>query len=230
MKQPDLILLHGALGSKEQFASLVPLVEIKGRVHTIDFEGHGQAPDNNRPFSTEHFTESVREYMEEHNLPLVDLFGYSMGGYVALCIARQYPKLVRRVFTFATKFDWSIETADREASLLDPDRIARKTPKFAKMLSKRHINSDWRDVVLKTRRMTLRQGTETMLSKADYQELKNVIRLSMGDRDQMVSIEETLNIYRLLSKGQFQIFPNTPHIIELTPLNLLADAINTFFQ
>ena len=36
-----LLLLHGALGSKEQFTALNEQLSSEFEVHTLDFEGHG---------------------------------------------------------------------------------------------------------------------------------------------------------------------------------------------
>jgi pimeloyl-ACP methyl ester carboxylesterase len=228
MKQPDLILLHGALGSGDQFTPLLPLLEGIGKVHTIDFEGHGRAIPKNRPFEVDYFVENILDYMAENGLAVVDLFGYSMGGCVALCLARRYPERVGRIFTFATKFQWNPETAEKEASYLDPDRIEKKAPKFAQALGKRHPSSGWRNILLKTKEMTLQQGRESVLTETDLKKIFRPVRLSMGDRDQMVSIEETINTYRLLPDAQLQIFPDTPHIIEQVSMEMLADAIFSF--
>lgn len=50
MSKPDLMLLHGALGSRAQFSSLEPVLGETFRVHTLDFEGHGDSPLKERVF------------------------------------------------------------------------------------------------------------------------------------------------------------------------------------
>jgi hypothetical protein len=55
------------------------------------------------------------------------------------------------------------------------------------------------------------------------------VRISIGDRDKMVTLEESIRVYRLLEKGEFQVFPNTPHPLEKAPVDKLAEAIIDFF-
>ena len=230
MNPPDLLLLHGALGAADQYASLRPMLGRAEKIHTLDFEGHGHAPAKNRPFKAEYFVENVLDYMDENRLDQVDIFGYSMGGHIGLCLARKHPERVRRIFTFATKFNWTPDTAQREASYLDPDLAAHKAPEFAHTLEKRHGSDNWKDVLYKTKEMTLKQALETSLTAEDFRLISQPVRLSMGDRDKMVGLEETIHIYRLLPNAQLQIFPLTPHLIEQVSMEMLANAMTSFFD
>ena len=54
------------------------------------------------------------------------------------------------------------------------------------------------------------------------------VRIGVGDRDQMVTIEESVAAYRRLQKGELQVFPRTPHPIERVPIKLVADAVLDF--
>lgn len=126
-KKHCLVLLHGAVGAKSQFAELVPLLESHFEVITLDFEGHGTADLTDRPFKIEHFAENALNMAGSEKF---DVFGYSMGGYVALYLALYQPERVGRVFTLATKFDWTPVTAEKEVKLLDADKILQKIPQY----------------------------------------------------------------------------------------------------
>ncbi|RLB84543.1 MAG: alpha/beta hydrolase, partial [Deltaproteobacteria bacterium] len=130
----DLLLLHGALGSMSQFSALIPFLEDKYRIHTLDFEGHGSSPPKDRLFSGEHFGENVLDYLDTNELEHVNVFGYSMGGHVALYLARKWPERIHSIFTLATKFLWTPEIAAHEITFLDPDTIQEKAPRFAMVL------------------------------------------------------------------------------------------------
>src|SRR5574341_2268135 len=95
MLKPRLLLLHGAVGAGSQFDFLLPLLGERYEVHRLDFEGHGVSPLRGRPFRTEHLAENVAEYLDRSALESVDIFGYSMGGYVALYLAHAQPQRVR---------------------------------------------------------------------------------------------------------------------------------------
>lgn len=230
MSRPNLLLLHGALGSKSQFSSLIPLLEEAFQIHVLDFEGHGSSPLKNRGFRMDHFAENVLDYLNENSLHCVDIFGYSMGGHVGLYLAKKHPECVHRVFTLATKFLWTPELADHEAASLGVDDMLKKVPQFAKVLEERHAVSGWKNVLEKTKEMFLEQGKNNLLPLEEMGQIPHIVRIGIGDRDKMVSIEESVEAYRSLPRGELQIFPKTPHPLEKVPLSNLVHAMIDFFR
>lgn len=224
-----LLLLHGALGSA---ATLQPLQEILAphyAVHSLNFSGHGGEPLPQASFRIEQFANDVMRYLDQHEIPQVDVFGYSMGGYVALYLALNHPERFRRVFTLATKFAWSPETAAKEIKLLQPDKIQEKVPEFASMLASRHAPIDWREVVMGTADMMQQLGQQPLLTADILPKISAPVRVSVGDRDNMVSVEETTWAYRLLPSGSLLVLPDTPHPLEMAdPMRLLQE-IRQFF-
>jgi len=229
MARLNLLLLHGALGSKSQFSSLIPLLEDTLQIHTLDFEGHGSSPLKVRSFRSDHFAENVLDYLNEHSLSSVDIFGYSMGGHAGLYLAKNHPERINRVFTLATKFLWTPEIADHEAALLDADQILKKVPHFAKVLEERHAVSGWKNVLQKTKEMFLELGEKNTLPEEHIRRIPHVVRIGVGDRDNMVSIEESVKVYQSLPQGELQIFPATPHPLEKAPLSCLVHSLIDFF-
>ncbi len=230
MSKDHLLLLHGTLGAKSQFTSLIPLLEDKFHIHTLDFEGHGSSPMRKRSFKEVHFAENVMEYMDEISLSHINIFGYSMGGKVGLFLAKTYSERINKVFTFATKFLWTSESVDRETSSLDAEKISEKVPHFARMLEEIHAGSGWRNVVQKTKEMMLTLVTESSPTIGEMDQIQQEARVTVGDKDNLVSIEETVRAYRSLPKGQLQIFPKTPHPIGKVPLTHLAHSLVEFFN
>ena len=163
MKKYDLLLLHGALGSKSQFTSLTSQLKDTFRIHTLDFEGHGSAPMRDRAFRDDHFAENVTDYLDENGLGRVGIFGYSLGGHVGMYLAKTQPERVDKMFTIATKFVWTPEIADREIALLDPKKILKKVPQFARVLEERHTASGWKNVLQKTAEMFFELGRKNLL-------------------------------------------------------------------
>jgi pimeloyl-ACP methyl ester carboxylesterase len=229
MNKPDLLLLHGALGSKSQFSSLIPCLKDAFRLHTLDFEGHGGSPLKDRAFREEHFAENVLDYLSENSIGRTDIFGYSMGGHVGLYLAKIHPERINKIFTLATKFLWTPEVADHEAASLDADKIIKKVPHFAKALEKRHALSGWKNVLKKTKEMILEMGGKNILPVKDIGQIQHEVRIGVGDRDNMVSIEESVEVYRSISQGELQIFPKTQHPLEKAPLSDLVHSMVEFF-
>ncbi|MGD8710694.1 MAG: alpha/beta hydrolase [Ectothiorhodospiraceae bacterium] len=229
MDRPNLLLLHGALGSGSQFRELAETLAPRFTVHHPDFEGHGAAADAGRPFRTEHFAENIRAYMDSHGLAQAHVFGYSMGGYVALYLAARDPERVSSLMTLATKIAWTPEFASGEVRFLDPDKIAAKVPAFAQQLERRHEGFGWRNVLAATEEMMRSLGESPDLDDNALERVRQRARIAVGDRDHMVTLEECAEAYRHLPSAELQVLPGTPHPLEKVNVSRLAAALVDFF-
>ncbi|WP_205503598.1 alpha/beta fold hydrolase [Rufibacter psychrotolerans] len=225
-----LLLLHGALGAKNQFEPLLPLLPADWPVYSFNLAGHGGAALPAGPFSIQGYVAQLLEWLAERKLPSVQVFGYSMGGYIALEAARQQPGKFSKVFTLATKFDWTPATAQAEAARLQPQVIAQKVPAFAQMLQERHAPQDWTEVVRRTADLMRQLGEQPVLGAQELKQIAVPVRIAVGDKDQMVSVEESLAAYRHLPHGQFQVLPSIKHPLEQVEWPLLAQALLHFFS
>jgi pimeloyl-ACP methyl ester carboxylesterase len=223
-----LLLLHGALGSKDQFANLASGLNEHYIVHLLNFSGHGGVPMPEK-FSIEIFANDVLKYLEENKISKINIFGYSMGGYVALYLAKHYPEKIEKIFTLGTKFHWSPEIAAKETKMLDAGKITEKIPAFAEALSKRHGPLNWKLVLNKTAEMMNELGNKNILSLPDYKGIENTVQIGIGDNDTMVTLEETLDAYRKLKTAFFIVMPNTQHPIEKVNPERLKMEIRLFF-
>jgi len=222
-----LLLLHGAVGSAEQLKPLQHQLEERYQVHNLNFPGHGgtEMPD---AFSIPSFSDFVSRYCKKEGLNEVSVFGYSMGGYVALYLAKEQPRLVSRIVTLATKFHWDETTAAREIKMLIPELILQKVPQFAKTLEGRHAPNNWKTVLQQTAVMLAGMGAYNPLLPGDYTGINNPVLLMLGDRDKMVSLEETREVYQKLPDAQLAVLPGTPHPVESVDFALLRFYIERF--
>ncbi len=227
MSKQRLLVLHGALGSAKQLQSLCDKLDATFDVHSFNFSGHGgRAFETN--FSIDQFATDLKSYIEENKLEGIDIFGYSMGGYVALRLALIESNLISKIHTLGTKFGWSPETAAKEVKMLNPEKIEEKVPAFAKVLSERHAPNDWKDVLLNTKQMMLALGAQPVLSQREYQQITNDVIIGIGSEDSMVSIEESELVANHLPHGQLQVFEGFKHPIEQIDCNILAESIEDF--
>lgn len=226
MKQ--LLLLHGAIGASDQLLPLANLLKDNFDIHLLDFSGHGCGSDCTT-FSIDQFSKDVLDYLQKKEIETIAIFGYSMGGYVALQLARQHPEKVELLFTLGTKFDWDPEIAAKEIQLLNPDRIEEKLPAFAHVLAQRHQTLNWKRVLKLTADMMTAMGNDNPLKPADSNEIKHRTRIVLGELDNMVTQKETQEVAEQLPNASLLILKNTSHPIEKVPLNELANEIIRFF-
>ncbi|HXS37968.1 MAG TPA: alpha/beta hydrolase [Flavipsychrobacter sp.] len=224
-----LLLLHGAIGASDQLLSLSEILAKDFKVYTLDFSGHGGKgmPTN---FSIETFAKDVLNFLEANNLNKVSIFGYSMGGYVGMYIAKHYPEKITKIITLATKFHWDEIIAAREIQMLNPEKIESKIPAFAQTLQQRHQPNDWKEILHKSSLMLESLGRNNILKREDYATIDIPALILLGDRDKMVSLEETVTIYKTLPNAQMGILPNTAHPIEQVDSDLLGFFIRRFIR
>ncbi|GAA4460355.1 alpha/beta hydrolase [Nemorincola caseinilytica] len=223
-----LLLLHGAIGSSSQLMPLADALSATYDVHVPDLPGHGGRAFADAPFSMQLFAQSVLAYMDEKGLSKVSIFGYSMGGYVGMYLARHHAHRMNKVITLATKYHWDEATAAKEILMLDPAKIEAKLPAFAATLQQRHAPNDWKEVLKKTADMMVALGVNNTLKQEDHAAITTPVLVLLGDRDKMVTQDETLAVYKALPTAQLGILPGTPHPIEQVDAALLAALINRF--
>jgi len=225
----SVILLHGATGAADQLEPLAGLLrELGFDVHSFSFSGHGQVPFGSA-FGIAAFAEELKTYIASHGLYQPYVFGYSMGGYVALYLAVRHPELMGSIATLATKYHWTVEGAAKEVRMLDADTITQKVPAFAAALQNRH-GDNWPQLLQRTADMMLELGSMPMLDDTVLETLTQRVMVGLGDRDNMVSPEETLQLFHALPDACMYMLPATGHPIEKANIPLLAQVLHQFFN
>lgn len=223
MKSNQLILLHGALGSKNQLAALAKELSKSFDVYFFNFEGHG-GNITHQNFSIELFTTNLKDYIVNNKLEGASVFGYSMGGYVALNLALQHPELINGIVTFGTKFDWTEESTAKEILMLNPEMIEEKVPKFAAHLQSMHLDG-WKEVLLKTGEMMLNLGRSPLLNADQLNQINNPVTIGIGSEDSMVSIDESNMAAQQLANGKLEILDGFVHPLERNEVIGMAEYI-----
>lgn len=215
-----MILLHGALGSELQLEPLKNVLKQSFEVFSFSFEGHGEKATN-RPLEIANFSENLLEFVAENHLEKSSIFGYSMGGYVALYTEALRPGTFAQITTLGTKFLWNPDSSAREVRMLQPEIIEEKVPKFAAHLARMHAPNDWKENMRATAEMMERMGEHPPLDAVDLSQIQLPVQLLLGTKDAMVSVEETLRIQEQLPHAKFDLLENVEHPIEKLDLNLL---------
>lgn len=225
-----LILLHGALGHTHHFAPYLPWLQQHFTVHQFLFQGHGETPIPGTGIRMEHYADQLKQYVEAHNLEQFDVFGYSMGGYVALYYALQHPGKMRSLLTLATKLNWTAEGAAKESKMLNPDVLAEKVPKYAAQLAAQHGQEQWKALLPAIADMMVALGNNPLLGLEEYGHIQSRIQLMVGDKDAMVSLEETLEAAKNIPEARFAVLPQTKHPLEQVRPQLLMDLMKDFWN
>ena len=106
VENPVLIILHGFLGSSDNWKTLATQYASNGfEVHALDLRNHGKSFHSD-DFSYEIMVQDVLEYCLANNLKTFDIIGHSMGGKVAMLFATTYETRVKKLIIadIGTKF------------------------------------------------------------------------------------------------------------------------------
>ncbi|MGO3812509.1 alpha/beta fold hydrolase [Mesonia sp.] len=227
-EKTDILLFHGALGSQQQFNILKKLLQPHFKVHSFNFSGHGNS-STDREFSMELFQNDVLSYMEENSLTSANIFGYSMGGYVALKLAINYPEKAEKLMTLGTKIRWDVETAEKEVKLLRPEEMLEKIPQFVEMLKKEHGTENWKTLVLKTAQMMHGLGNGNAIALESLKIVEAKVLVALGSKDKMVSKNESQELVAKLNQGKFLEIEGFKHPIVQIDQEQLSEIIISYF-
>lgn len=223
----NLILLHGALGNAAQFEYLEELLDVSFNVYSFNLSGHGDKNfDGN--LSIEAYADELYRFAESKNLDEFYVFGHSMGGYIALFLHLKGYSALKGVFTLGTKLYWDPSIAELESRMLNPAKVKEKVPHFAQALEKTH-GEKWESLMAAISEMLKNMGIKAPISVGDYESIKIPVQIGIGDRDKMVSLEETIDVYRRIPACRLLVIPNTPHPFEQADSVRLAQEIMEFF-
>lgn len=236
-----LLLLHGGLFNIDlQFGELIDGLSAKRQVIATDFQGHGYTNDIDRPLGTAELASDVVGLLARLDVPRVDLFGFSVGGAVALYLAIEYPELVRKAVISSVSFNPSGDRDENAAAVesMKVEMIAG-TPMEADYLAKSpHPDHDHLQTLL-DKLGAYDRGTSGW-SDDDIRGIEAPTLLTFGDAD-AVKLEHVVRFHQLrggdvngdfvgVPASQLAIFPGTTHFTGLARTPLVLDAVTTFLD
>ena len=238
-----LLLLHGGLGSIDMFRPVVlPGLVEHHQVIAVDLQGHGRSTLGDRPISLLDMGDDMAAILDELGYDQVDVFGYSLGGGVALRLAIQHPDSVRTLALASAGFaqdGFYPEMLPMQAQVGAAMADAMKgTPMYESYMAVAPKPEDFP-------RLLDRMG-EWMRTPYDWsaevRTLKMPVLLVYGDSD-MFRLEHVVEFYHLLGGGlqdagwqrehmshnRLAILPNVTHY-EMFLQPALAQMVVTFLE
>lgn len=223
--KPEILLLHGALGAASSLDDLALELSADRKVYQMNFPGHGGAAGADEGFTLESFTQALNDFIETHIKHPVEVFGYSMGGFVALNAAKNGSKWITKVYTLATKIIWDATIAEQENKNLDLHFLEQKAPQFIAELQKIHGEDQCEKLLSQTQSFLTELGNTKPLRDEGLGKIQIPVLFMLGENDKMVSLEETENAVKYTPNSVLNILPNTAHQIHKVNKVLVADAI-----
>jgi pimeloyl-ACP methyl ester carboxylesterase len=219
---PALLMLPGLLGSiQTQWRVFAQNLAGEYYVIMMDLRGHGRSTNETAELRPNPMVNDIIGLLDHLQINQVHVVGYSLGGYLGLILAQNQPRRLGSLIMHATKFYWTEAAAAKMRQQLDPDKMAEAVPVYADQLVQAHGGRHWRELV--------RQAADLVswlpdngLKERVLANIQTPVLVSVGDRDELVPLNEALRLSRALSKGELLTLPGVHHPFQtIRPIPLL---------
>jgi pimeloyl-ACP methyl ester carboxylesterase len=231
-----LLLLHGGLFDiDQQFGALIPGLSADRQVIATDFQGHGRTNDVDRPLRSADLAGDVVRLLRHLEVERVDVFGFSVGGAVALHLAIERPDLVRKLVASSVSFSPDGDRPENAGAVgdLTVEMIAGTPMEQAYRAKSPHPD---RLQTLLDKLMTFDEG-RTGWSDAQIEGIAAPTLITVGDCD-AVTLGHAVRFLQLrggdvngdfvgVPSSQLAVFPGTTHFHGLDRTELVLDVVRT---
>ncbi|MCU1433887.1 MAG: putative hydrolase, alpha/beta fold family protein [Pseudarthrobacter sp.] len=236
-----LLLLHGGLFDiEQQFGSLIPSLSDGRRVIATDFQGHGRTNDIDRPLGTHHLASDVIGLLGHLGVENVDVFGFSVGGAVALDLAINHPELVRKLIVSSVSFRPEGERGGNAEAVAEMtvDVIAGTPMEERYLAVSPHPDRGHLQGLLD--KLARYGAGESGWSDDEIRGIAAPTLITVGDCD-MVRLDHAVKFLQLrggdvngdfegVPASQLAVFPGTTHFFGLARTDLVRDVVITFLD
>jgi pimeloyl-ACP methyl ester carboxylesterase len=237
--QTPLLLLHGGLFDIDlQFGELIPSLAATRQVIATDFQGHGRTNDIDRPLSSADLASDVVGLLQHLDVPRADVFGFSVGGGVALGLAIRHPELVRKLIVSSVSFHPDGDRPENTEAVgeMTVDMIAG-TPMEQSYKTKSPHPDRLQGLLDK---LGAFDADVTGWSDDDIRGIAAPTLITVGDCD-AVKLEHAVRFLQLrggdvngdfvgVPASQLAVFPGTTHFFGLARTDLVRDVVLTFLD
>jgi pimeloyl-ACP methyl ester carboxylesterase len=219
-----LVLLHGAFGR----ATVYPALARSRQQIAVELQGHGHTADIDRPLTVEHMADDVAALLQHLKIEQADVFGYSMGGNVALALAIRHPELMGRVAINGSYFGAMEQAYEPESFKQFKSLPADFAPPVLKGPYDKVAPEpkQWPVLVAKIKKMGLEWKGFT---RAQMKSIKAPLLISLGDRDG-VRLEHAVEMFRLVPNARLAVFPGGDHFLIFTSPDTVLAPIAAFLN
>ena len=205
-KGTPVLLLHGGLGSGEQFGFQVPALADSYQLVLIDTRGHGRSTLTKTKLTYHLMAEDVIAVMDKLELPHAAIVGWSDGGEIGLDLAIHHPARLSKLFVIAANYDVHGSKARGDHT----ETFARYGAKCRKDYGKLSAKDQrkWDELV---DAMTPVWHATTVFTKDQLRAITVPTVVADGDHDEIIELAQVKEMATLIPKGRLVVFENASH-------------------
>jgi pimeloyl-ACP methyl ester carboxylesterase len=233
-----LVVLHGAFMTIELLGKLVPELARTRQVIAVELQGHGHTADIDRPLSYEQLADDTAALLGHLGVSVVDVYGYSLGGGVALQLAIRHPAVVRKLVVVSASYTSQGLHAESMPAIeqLTPEMLMG-TPWYEAYVRAAPDPGAFPTLVARMKRLDL---TPFAWPREALQAITAPTLIVIGDSDGTTP-EHAVDMFRLRGGGvfgdiaglptsQLAILPGTTHVGILDRADWLLPMITAFLD
>lgn len=229
MSRPQFVVIHGGNGTGPQMEPLAAALRPYGDVHSPNLPGHGgrSIPES---FSIQGHAEDLAAGLSARGVERAHYFGYSVGGYVALYLARHMPSRTLGVCAIATKYVFDESTVEHWTRISSAEWMRKPGNPRAAQMERLHAPQDWTELVKVNARLYRDLGRDAPLKDPDLAAIAAPVMLVGSNRDQLVPWAETLALGALVPGSKLVMFYGHAHPISAVPCPSVAKAYGEWLK
>jgi len=225
-----LLLLPGLMGAiSRQWSNFVPALATDFRLVLMDLRGHGRSGNNAPTLQTGRMVQDIVGLLDELQATAVHVAGYNLGGYLGLQLLLTQPRRVHTLLMHGSKFYWTAEAAAKLRAQLDPDDLATKVPAYADQLAQDHGGRQWRILVRQAADL-IAYLVDDGLKEGMIKRIQTPVLVSVGDRDELIPLNEAQRLSRMLPNGRLLVLPGVRHPYQTIPAVPLIPMMQEFHR
>ena len=238
---PEVVLVHGFLGSSKIFGPLTNYLLRRFSVTTIDLPGFSESYDVPVPSSVAELSRMVIETIRSSGIEKCAILGHSLGAWIALEISLQQPNLLEKMILYGgspdgycperfESYEKSIERIRSEGIETFAAELAAKWFRLGKEdpmypLAKEAGNHSNEEAAILHVKSWNQWKTRDRLEK-----VKTPAMIVCGDRDRSTHPELSIEMWNKISGSQLFILPNAGHIAHLEHTQAFNAVVESFLE
>lgn len=238
-KGAPLVLIHGYPLDHSTWDKVVPFLENDFDLIIPDLRGFGESDVMEADDSIIEFASDIEGLLSHFKIKKAFLAGHSMGGYVALAFAREYPDFVSGLGLISTQA--AADSLERKEGryatakqVLDEGVkvvVESMTPKLS---ADAHIQSFVRELMSKQRPLGVYSALTSMAERPDSTDLLQTFKFPVviihGDADALIPVERGREMKAALPSAHYVELPGLGHMPMMENPQAVADALKFFVK
>lgn len=219
-----ILLLHGGLGSSDDWGNQVAALAAHHRVIVMDARGQGRSTRDDTPYSYDLLADDVVTLLDALKIDKVDVAGWSDGANVGLNLAMRHPQRIGKLFAFGANASVSGLAGAPDKQPIFPQLMQRMSTDYARLSP---TPGGFEAVAAA---MDAMWSTQPEWTDAQLASIKAPVWIVDGDHEEFIRREHTEHLANAIPGAGLLILPGVSHFAPLQSPTLFNAVLLQFLD